>query len=253
MKTSLLSLISFALVIGLQGQLVISDTFNGPSLSGEQIDVSGAPQSADIEHSLYVRNVSDAPLTLKVRRYEEDVQPNTYNNMCWFICPATPQYAGDAPDWTTSFSVTIQPGGTDSSFAFHYTPNGELGCSFFRLQWVNADDLDESYEELYMRVVHGNESCASAVGLEDLNDEIEVTIVPNPSNDHASLVIEGVDTAIGVQVMDVLGQVVMEHVYSPYGDSRMVLNTSGLRNGIYFVSIVDQDEILRTLKLVVKH
>lgn len=238
--------------ISLISQIEISETFNGTDISGSVIDVVGSPSADDIEHGLYVTNISDQSISIKVRRFEEDVVADTYNNICWLICPATPQYAGENPDWTTTFTVNLEPGQVDSSFAIHYDPNGYSACSVFRVQWVDSQDNDEVFDEVFFRIIHGSEDCA-AVGIEELSQDFDFLIAPNPADGQAVIEIDGLDGQVSMVVLDVLGQVVREENFDPAINRRTTLNTSAMRNGIYFVSIADNSRTLKTLKLVVKH
>jgi hypothetical protein len=105
---------------------------------------------------------------------------------------------------------------------------------------------------VYFRIIHGSEECA-AVGLNEFADNFDLLMSPNPADDMATLELDGLDRPVTMMVLDVLGQVVYEENFNPAQNRRSIINTSAMRNGIYFVSIADNSRTLRTLKLVVKH
>lgn len=239
------------------GEVILVEPAGTEDLNGTTVDVEAPNMNADNEHAIWVVNEGDESLTIRVVRTEIDVPVGTENNVCWGLCPVNNQAAGEQPVWivggtSTAFTETLAPGDTAISFAFHHFPVGVDGCSLYRLDFFDNATVTEVYASFDLRFDHSvTGNCA--VGLNDLRDRIQVSLVPNPSSEITNLILEGVDSPVGVQVMDVLGQVVFEDIYTPYADNRMRLNTSSMRNGIYFVSILDQDEILRTIKLVVKH
>jgi hypothetical protein len=252
MKKTLLLVTGLFTLCTLNAQIRVSETLNGPDVNGELFSLSGDPMDLDIGKSLYVTNESQETLTMKVRRLEEDVTAGTANNICWFLCPAISQTAGENPDWLTELSVTLAPGQVDSSFSIHYEPNGQIGCSLFNVQWVDAAHPAVSFSEANFRMVHGSEDCAT-VGLDDVEIDLDMSLTPNPSNDLTILSIENLERMVEIEILDVLGKTVMQEMIQPSPQARVNLNTSAMRNGIYFLSVSDGARTLRTVKLVVKH
>jgi hypothetical protein len=252
MRSLYLSILAVLVLSSGFSQLTITDFGATEDLNGTFYYVSGSPSDFDVEHGFDVTNVSNEDLVVGCRRIEVDVTlgEGVQNTLCWKICPAYMD-AGAVPTFVSSFDVEMSAGMVDSSFVMHLRPNLVDGCSLFRIEWFNFDDDTEIYATMDMMYDHSdNVSCA--VGLNEFAN-IETSIAPNPANERATLTLEGVNRQVNLQVMDLLGQTVSADVFNPAAGNVYEFNTSDLRNGIYFVSILGEGEILKTIKLVVKH
>ena len=82
-----------------------------------------------------------------------------------------------------------------------------------------------------------------------------VTIVPNPANDHCEIVFDLVqDTEINVMIHNTLGDMVLEPAKSvsySAGEVRIPIQTSALPSGTYMIMINNSKEMISEKMLVV--
>lgn len=222
----------------------------GEDIEGEIIVAPGEPSEFDIKQELLVVNEGNTPVTVGCRRTEVDVDgtQGMTSSLCWVLCPPYID-AGSQVIRTNPFDIDFAPGHTDASFAMHIRPNENDGCSEYLIEWFNISN-DEVLATLTIILDHSASECT--VSLDEL-PKVETQLSPNPASDQVQLTISQINEPVQIQVMDVLGQVVRSEQFNPaMGDTHM-MNTSALRNGIYFIAISLDEQVLQTTKLVVKH
>ncbi|MES2679360.1 MAG: choice-of-anchor D domain-containing protein [Bacteroidota bacterium] len=116
---------------------------------------------------------------------------------------------------------------------------------------VNSDDTDES---AYDFMIQG--SGMMDVGIKAIDKNVSfVNLYPNPTKDEAVVSIS-LDKAqhVTVSIIDILGKVVSTSVEKDFaaGDNQMSLNTSDLKNGVYFVQVNAGDKTDK-IKMIVRH
>lgn len=97
---------------------------------------------------------------------------------------------------------------------------------------------------------------ATLTGMDKSREPFSATeFFPNPSNESSSLAFDLQNpSSISLKVISNMGEVVQELSYMnlPQGRNQVEINTSGLSNGIYFVSISDGLRS-KTIKIAVNH
>lgn len=231
-------------------QLNITQEIGGDALNGSTYFLEESPNINDFEHPFYVTNASGEALSVGCRRTELDVITGVgiEGVICWVICPPFVEN-GEQPVFVAPFSANIEAGATDSSFVMHYLPNGVDGCARYLVEWFNGNDDSEVYASIELVLDHSNGSCVVSL---DENEEIITKLSPNPSSEETVLNLSGVNSPVNVQIIDLLGKVRSTFPFNPVNGTSRIINTTGLSNGIYFVSISDNSGILKTIKMVVK-
>jgi hypothetical protein len=80
------------------------------------------------------------------------------------------------------------------------------------------------------------------------NIENKISIYPNPTSDYIFVDIEGFDYN-RIIIKDILGKKIVESAISKQSNK---LDISYLQNGIYFISILDNEKQIKTEKLIIK-
>jgi hypothetical protein len=250
MRLLVLACICALLSLKSNAQLNITQEIGGEQLNGTTYLVDGNPSIFEFEHPFYVTNSADEPLSVGCRRTELDVQTGVgiQSTLCWVICPAYVD-AGSEPIRISPFSASIPAGGTDSSFVMHLRPNGVDGCTRYLIEWFDAEDDTEVFASIEMVFDHSAGSCLLSL---NENEELVTKLSPNPSSEETVLNLSGVNSPVNVQIIDLLGKVRSTFPFNPVNGTSRIINTTGLSNGIYFVSISDNSGILKTIKMVVK-
>jgi len=116
---------------------------------------------------------------------------------------------------------------------------------------ITSDDTDES---TYNFMIEGKGLLD--VGITTLSKaQSFVSLYPNPAKDEANIRLTLSDNAlVNITVYDIQGKVVINTFEKELekGERELVLNTSSLKNGEYFVKVVSGNKI-NTIKLVVSH
>ncbi|MBQ0112084.1 MAG: leucine-rich repeat domain-containing protein [Bacteroidales bacterium] len=94
------------------------------------------------------------------------------------------------------------------------------------------------------------EDCNSGVGIEDVAEQSDITIYPNPVMDDAVLNIDDLTEDVNIILTDEQGRQVSLSTMKA-GERTLTLNTNSLPSGIYFVRIVG-NTIQRTEKIIKK-
>jgi len=236
-------------------QLFISDSLGSEDLAGSLIIVEGSPDAADISKALVVMNDGPSALNVGCRRIELDVVEGVGQSSAlkWVVHHLHVD-VGVEPSFQSPFDATIASQESHSSFELYMRPDGFSGCSLFRVEWFDWDSADSTEVLTYVDILFDHSlSSSCAVGLREGLRDLEFTLAPNPSSDYAQLTLEGLNGSVDVQVFDVLGQSVMSNRLNSYNSNSLRIDTSSLRNGIYFVAISDGVNVHRTLKLNVRH
>ena len=230
-------------------QLKIFHEGESEDLNGQTIMVDEFASADFMDLPLNVLNEGTTEMVLRARRTEVDVVAGTEHGVCWVVCPYPDLVAGEQPVYIVNLSgsgmvETIQPGDTVDTFSMHYVTNGMLGSSEFLIEFIDPNDV----------VVAGfTVEFSTPVGLNEQLAQADVTLAPNPANENVRLTVDGIDSQLEVRLFDLLGQSVMSTVVNGNASAGVELETSSLRNGIYFVSLGENGKAYRTMKLVVKH
>jgi uncharacterized repeat protein (TIGR01451 family) len=94
----------------------------------------------------------------------------------------------------------------------------------------------------------GTIDCSLAVGMENIPDASSILLYPNPAGQNISIQYKGKDTVF--RIFNVLGKEVKS---SGIVSGTTEIDLSELNSGIYFISIVDSNNIITTKKFVVQH
>lgn len=227
-------------------QLKITTIGGAADLNGTIYEVFGLPSDADLKKELYAINQSASDLTVKVRRTEVDVQSGTKNTTCWINCPVF-QDAGVNPVLVSGQSAIIAASDTNFSFVAHHRPMDLDGCSWMKYEWIDAATESIIYASLDIKFYHSSGNCI--LGLEDLKNNLFVNLAPNPTSNNLVLSLEGIANyeEISVDIFNILGKKVSS--ISQVGPTNN-LSVSEFKNGMYFVSIMKNESLIKTTKLI---
>ena len=200
-------------------------------------------EEATVFHAV-VTNNSDNIVNVKVLRTNVDVLEGTVNSFC-FATQCYPPFLDESGDY-----LPVPAGGSspEDDFKGEFTANGVLGISIVKYKFFNKDNTDD-----FAEVVVKYNSSPDAID-ESIAKNINISeVYPNPANQNVSLDYRfdvNVDAA-SIKIVNLLGSVVKE-VEMNQNAGKISIDISDLNNGIYFYSVVVNNEILRTKKLVIR-
>ncbi|MBI9035481.1 MAG: T9SS type A sorting domain-containing protein [Bacteroidales bacterium] len=243
MKKYLLTLIT-GLLIGFISHAQSLELLNeaGEVITGTTDTVRGEASTDEIVSHCIVRNISDVSVDVKVLKVYEDIFDGSNNFYCWGSCFTESVF--DSPT-----QIRINAGGETDEFSGHYKPNDAVGTSIIRYEFFTVNNPNDrvSYTVTF--------SSDPNVGYEDqFVTGTKLQAYPNPASSNCKLVYElpqDVRTAT-LTVFNVLGHKVVELPLENNSGAKN-LDVSSLNNGLYFYSVMINNELYGTKKLIVKN
>ncbi|OQX80322.1 MAG: hypothetical protein B6D64_03360 [Bacteroidetes bacterium 4484_276] len=240
MKNLLLSalLVCFTMFAFSQSLEIYHDDVLIPDESA--ITVFGDPNDPLIVVEVDVKNISSDTINVMAKKFEVSVIPGSSNMFCWLQC--FPPYIFEAPS-----PDTLSPGEVSSEFSGDYVPAGNAGITIMRYTFfdqVNPNDSVCFYTHFF----------ASTVGVEEIgNENISVSnAYPNPASSQTSFdyVLPQSTASASIKIHNLLGAVVREVALNERS-GKVSVNISGLNDGVYFYSVVVNNQTIETKRLIV--
>lgn len=242
MKQKLLStLLGFLVLTGFSQNLDLK--FDGMKIDpGEEITlVAHADSGMMVFEGLLIKNTGTELKLIKIAREIITQVANTENSFYWGT-----GYSADTD--TSTLSVKIEGGEISTDFVGYYIPNGNIGTTSVKYTLFELGDPDET---TYFFV---NYKTVDELAVPENRELYFSPIYPNPANNQANLdyQIHGTNAEVKFILINLLGKKVKEIEISENNGS-LQLNTSGLTEGIYFYSLLINNESVLTQKLIIKH
>jgi len=249
MKKILLSLLLFLFTFMGFTQTLSLSWEHGPIDEGGEIGVLGDSLTVfEIVSEVYVtNNNTDESDSVFVICSKEEVflVENSVNTFCWgFQCYPPPMYESLDTVW-------IHAGETNmTSFSGHLNPNGIQGTSRIKyiFKIVSETGMGET-SSVYVNYWSDTEGIGDDIDLSSLFS----IAYPNPANTFTSFdysIPQGIGKA-SIVVHNLLGAVVKE-ININDREGKLVVNTSDLIEGMYFYTVVIDNETVVSRKLVIK-
>lgn len=244
MKKIILSLFCLALYSGSFAQsLSLSFTNGDPINSGSTVQFVGDPSDETIYAYINITNLTAIAKTVSIKKviHEGDTIPGTWNTFCWGVCYSDTTYISPFPQ-------TIQPGITSDGFSGDYSPKNHLGISTISYVFFNVDDRNDS-----VSVVVEFKASPASVGNEPDGLVKFSGAYPNPAvNDvYVEYSIPVTFNRASIIISNMLGSRVKE-VSLTERSGKASITVTDLTNGIYFYSLIADDQLLQTRKFVVR-
>jgi hypothetical protein len=151
---------------------------------------------------------------------------------------------------TSLLNITIKADSTSKpeEFSGHYQPNGVIGTSIIKYTFYDMNNPDTRTS-----VVCKFKASPESVAEEAMQGGFISEVYPNPARNSVTLdylLTPKVQTA-NVQVFNVMGAVVKEADLRR-GSSNMSMDITDLKSGIYFYSVIINDDVYKTKKLIIQ-
>jgi len=213
---------------------------DGELLNNGPLIISGDPGDESLVSYVFATNESTKDKEVKIRRIETHMPEGTSSYFCWAQCypPATN---------VSPTAMTIAIGETNTNFSGDYLPSGIEGEATISYVFFDEEDLSD-FSTINVTYV------ASTVGIEEnLNEIFLSNAYPNPASTVVSLDYDLKDVNDAKLVIyNLLGSVVRD-VQINDAIGKLKVNVSDMDDGIYFYSLLVNNETVKTQKLVIKH
>jgi hypothetical protein len=245
MKKLLLSALSI-LAAGLmfaQSTIKVIDS-NGNDISGTTLHVWADSNSATIEAPVDVMYTGTSGYIMAhAKRKVNYTIAGSNNYFCWTYCYAPPVSQSPQPD-------SLYSGIPYTKFHGYFAPNGKSGAASITYTFFQATDSTNSAE---ITIIYHSD--VTGIGNVAVTGENKIAPAsPNPAN---SSTVINYSLKSNVQdgklvVYNMLGTLVKE-VKLEEQQGTVRLNVAELTAGVYFYSLVADNKVITTRKLVVSH
>ncbi len=237
-----LGVIAFAIRANGQGAIEIY-------LLGEDVDVSGTTidlTSGNFEmyQTFDVKNVSGITKTLRITRKKILELSGTEDYLCWGETDSTGTcYSAGlvAPydPWTTAEDADLVDGQAGWLSTYHVT-EGIDGCAQYRYYIVDVDDTFlDSVDVKFCSTVGINEDVS-----------LNISVYPNPSVDFVKVMIDENLSNVEFKLFNVAGDLVQT---GQLVSGENELSVKLLPGGVYFYSILNEGEVVKSDKLLIEN
>ncbi len=195
-----------------------------------------------IKAPLRFRNITDKPITLVVRKLQEQIGSTQKN----FFCPD----GNCLEEKVTDYVIRLEPGQTLASLQIGLEGGLVPGGSFVRYIAFNKSNPAHFIEfDMSFNVEEKSEKA-------NIYESSRITIrdvYPNPTVDHAFVNYNILNdrTKAKIRVHNILGNIVGEYDLS-VSENLLRIKTEELNAGIYFYTLYLDNESVMTRKLIVK-
>jgi len=191
-----------------------------------------------------VFNKTDNILNVKVLRTNIDVVEGSVNSFCW-ASQCYPPFLDESGDYQP---IIGGESSGENNFYAEFVANETFGISIVKYKFFDKDNPD-----IYKEVVVKYWSSPEAIEEEIANLISFSNAYPNPAINKFNIDYN-FDTNINkasLKIVNLLGSVVKE-VEIDQNSNKLSMDISNLDSGVYFYSIVVDNQILQTKKLVIR-
>lgn len=238
-------LLSFAVILA-------AVTINAQSFSlswdgevlGDTVVISPDDESVtELVFHAILHNNSSNNINVGAVRTRVEMIGDSEDYYCWGACyPPFLDTAG------TTILINAGAQSAELDFEAHYTINGAIGKSIVEYTFYNVADHNEN-----LKVVAIYNTAPDGIDESILNNIKVSEAYPNPATNFVEFdysLPHEVETA-SIKIMNILGSVVKEQQFTD-NSGKLRINVSDINSGVYFYTLVVNDEIYKTEKLIVK-
>lgn len=245
-KTILLLAFIFTLVslrVFAQNQIEIYDNLDNV-VTGSTINFASSDLNVtSLDVPLKVKNNTSLDITLYARRIinsEVDLSSNAF-------CFAGTCYSASVD--TSSKSALLHPGEINTSFIGDYFPNFHTGSTSITYEFFDTRTTGGPYTGR-VTVVYS----LDVLGLGDELKPFDITAAyPNPASSSTEIDYNIPAGSNGkILLRNLLGSVVREVILEKQ-EGKAMISTNELKDGLYFYSVLLDNKIIVTKKLVIRH
>lgn len=241
MKKQITLLTFAALIIGggsIAQSLEIHE--NGVAISGSVITIDSAATADHTGATYYIVNTTGAPITTSWSRTRRAHMSPYWDQICDDILCFD---AANSTTYQRPTTMTIAPG--DSSiFQPKVYPVGTPGCAIYT--YTVYSGLGTFQDSIQVKYRFGGQDCF----LSTPETPVVYSVYPNPASNYVNIKLTTNGNLIEVKLYNIMGELVANENLV---DGNNTLSVANLPDGIYFYSIIKNNAILETKKLIVRH
>ena len=215
---------------------------NGNLLTNNQVLTLTGGTSEIIKLPLHVKNTASATLSVKAKKIQNSLVTGSENSFC---------FAGtcyDPSTITSLASATIASNVFDTTFEADYNANGRSGNSNITYVFFNTANPSDSISVIV--------NYTTSVGINDISksDISFSNAFPNPASSIITFTyaLPKQCTSAKISIRNILGASIEEVLLNNLNGEKTI-NISEFKNGIYFYSLIVDEKVFYTRKLIIRH
>ncbi|MCF8232875.1 MAG: T9SS type A sorting domain-containing protein [Bacteroidales bacterium] len=206
----------------------------------EEVEVEGTIDSSLLVFHANVTNTGEDTLQVEAARVENSLVDSTVNYFCWGLC-YTPSVD------TATQTITIPPGDSTDAFDGDYEPQGKSGTSSISYYFYDVRNPDNKVGVEVKYVVE-----TSGIGDENnIITDLRTYPVPADNRLNVEYTLEETQQAM-IKLSTLAGKTVYKQPISS-GSKKTRINTSRFENGLYLLTIMQDNFALQSRKVVISH
>lgn len=209
---------------------------------GTVITITGDDFEAEYISHMIVRNNSSEVIGVKVKKEHIAIVEGSMNSFCWGLC-----FGPDVMVSPSPINIDAGAASGNEDFSGHYYPLGFSGITTVKYTF-----FDERNEDNAVAFTVNYSIFSVSIG-ENANEPVFGNIYPNPANNMVSLDynLKSQDALASVSIFNMLGQKLKSEVINN-NEGILQISVSDLSEGVYFYSVILNNEVAVTNKFVVR-
>lgn len=214
------------------------ETDTATIINGTEITVSGDNSQYDVVVDIRATNMG-ATKSIKTKKIEMFYGVGVSRNaICWSVCTAPVEYGTNPVVTTDAISLS---NGAYGIFNGHLYPQSVTGATKLRYVWYDENNTNDS---AYVDVIF-NISSAASITEEQLST---LKVYPNPATQQLNLEFQSGNSDATLVMRNLLGEVVYTDVVNQF--YKKTIDVSAFKRGAYMVSILSENKVLTTKKVI---
>ncbi|MFN3554921.1 MAG: T9SS type A sorting domain-containing protein [Bacteroidales bacterium] len=216
-------------------------------VTNDTIHVQGSISEDVIKTYIFFSNMGEEPVEVMVRKIEIQKPDGSDCTFCWNDFCFSPDY------YETENPIVLPGGATSSSTDFYaeFWPGNQAGVSLIKFEFFNNREEFETVSVVLKITIDDATQVyfPPAITRWELRDAR-----PNPARDHTvvGFAIPSGSRSAQLVVRNLVGNIVFTQNLEP-NSTRTRINTQNLANGIYIYSLVIDNQVVSSKRLVVSN
>lgn len=245
MKKILLIFITY-LLFALPGraQVLILDS-EMQDITDQTITVNGTPDDSYFKVNIFLSNTGEESVDIFVSKIEVDIVEGAFNTFCWLGSCFTP----DVFDVEDPLILGGDQISRDTDFYTEFLTGGIEGVSEVKYEFYSQS---ESFDTVSVTILFNIETTTSLSGFDPGKNFHISDPQPNPARGFTWIdyIVPPQSRNAQIVIRNLLGKQVYAENLS-YGDNRIRISTQHLNNGIYIYSLIVDNQVIDSKRLVV--
>ena len=201
--------------------------------------VYGTGDGEEMKYYLGIKNNTNSPLNLSIKRLRVAEVAGTENYFCWGVTLQSGAcYSHQAANPWTSIDEYTFPAGVEGILYSYHKPNGNYGMVKYRYYVMSNEEAIDSVDVQYNNFLSVKPEKATTIN-----------VFPNPANEMLNVNIENLSSNGTISIYDIAGKTVLS---TEIKNGKNQLNVADLNAGVYFYTIRNNKDIIETKKLLIQ-